>query len=65
VPSQEDLTGETERSDWRTVVIPVLVLLVVVGIVCALVLTEVVAPDQERTAPESIPTTVPTIEVAP
>lgn len=63
--SQEDLTGEVERSDWRTVVLPVLVLLVVVGIVCALVLTEVVMPDQARMAPEDIPTPTPTIEVTP
>lgn len=63
--SQEDFTAEVERSDWLTVVLPVLVLLVVVGIVCALVLTEVVTPDQARMVPGDIPTTVPTIEVTP
>ena len=55
-------SSEATGAPWS---LPVLVLLVVVGIVCALVLTEVVMPDQARMAPEDIPTTTPTIEVTP
>ncbi len=61
----DDLTAETGRSVWPTVVLPLLVLLLVVGVVCVLVFTGVVAPDQAREAPVDMPTTVPTIEIAP
>ncbi|MGI5939379.1 MAG: hypothetical protein ACOX8V_01610 [Thermoleophilia bacterium] len=42
-----------------------IVLLLVVGIVSVLVLTGLVQGDAVRLAPEGLPTTVPTIEIAP
>jgi len=65
VHDAEDFTAETESAGWPNVVFPVLVLLLVVGVVCLLVFTGVVTPDQVRESPEAIPTTTPTIEISP
>jgi hypothetical protein len=56
---------EAEATQWQRLVLPVLVLLVIVAIVAGLVLGGVVEPRQTRPAPEQLPTTVPTVEIAP
>lgn len=53
------------RAWWSAVIAPIIVLLLVIGIVSVLVLTGLVQGDAVRLAPEGLPTTVPTIEIAP
>jgi len=54
-----------DRSWWRTLLLPVVVLLVIVGIVSALMFSGALQGDAVREAPSDAPTTVPTVEVAP
>lgn len=63
--SDDDLTAEAEPGGWQAIVLPVLVLLVVVGVVCVLVFTGVVAADEERAVPDGSSTTASTIQIAP